>query len=188
MKIKILISREKRYLKQKEILNKYQKGLLTANLNIPGINKNKPLYDMFFKKIINKILLPFLQNLKIIYSNEKQVFLKDYAGIYLNIILNTGNENLLKIIKNKLIELEEKEFILIFLDFDLINIKHEYIKREFLNKKRRICFLCNRSAKICVIQQNHSLQSLLNFIEQKMKIFLSRNNSISGKSTKKLCD
>lgn len=174
----ILNSREKRYLKQKEILKKYQKGLINVTLNIPGQNKNKPLYDIFFKQIINKLLLPFFKNLKIIRLNQKQMFFKDYAGIYLNIILNTGDENLLKFTKEKLIDLEQKKPFLIFVDIDIINTEHKYIKREFLQKVPRKCFLCDKAAKICAIEKNHNLKDLLNFIETKMKKFLSNKSQI----------
>lgn len=178
LKNNILKSREIRYLKQKKILKKYQKGLITVTLNIPGQNKNKPLYDIFLKKIINKLLLPFLKNLNIIHLNQKRIFLKDYSGIYLNIVLNTGDENLLKFTKEKLIELEQKKTILIFVDIDIINIEYKYIKREFLQKAPRKCFLCNKAAKICAIEKNHNLKDLLTFIKVKMKKFLSNKIQI----------
>ncbi|KXT29169.1 holo-ACP synthase CitX [Candidatus Phytoplasma oryzae] len=176
IKNKILLSREKRYLKQKEILAKYQKGLMIISLNIPGVKKNKFLYQIFFKKIVYNNVFNFLKKERIIflkYHNQK--FLKDKAGIYLNLILNNKKKKSLLKIKKKIINLEKTHPIFTLLDIDILDIQHNNIKRSFLKFPPKKCFLCKKQAKICSLQKKHRLKDLILFINTIIKKFLSKN-------------
>ncbi|MDO8167919.1 citrate lyase holo-[acyl-carrier protein] synthase [Candidatus Phytoplasma melaleucae] len=168
----ILEAREKRYLYQQTLLQQYQKGLLTVNLNIPGPNKNNSLYCIFFQVIMVNILSKFLQINKFC-LNDDFIIVSDDAGLYSNIILNTKNMLKLIHIKKTLIYLEQSNSIFQLLDMDVINIHHKSIIRTNLNINPRKCFLCNKYAKICAIQKNHTLQELLFFIEQKINTFVN---------------
>ncbi|KAB8122029.1 MAG: holo-ACP synthase [Candidatus Phytoplasma cynodontis] len=169
----ILYSREKRYLKQKQILKKYKKGLLIISLNIPGINKTKKIYKLFLKKIFYEKIIVFLKKEKIFffyYKNEK--IIKDDAGFYLNLILNKYTQRSLNKIKKKIIKLENSNEIFSLLDIDIMNIFHTKIKRSDLKINPRKCFLCNKNAKLCSFKKNHSLKKILSFLKKKIKKFL----------------
>lgn len=48
----ILHAKEERFFLQKKLLQKYQQSLIVINLNIPGVQKNKKLYQIFFNKVV----------------------------------------------------------------------------------------------------------------------------------------
>ncbi|WP_153369149.1 citrate lyase holo-[acyl-carrier protein] synthase [Candidatus Phytoplasma sacchari] len=173
----ILNSREKRYLEQKKFLKKYRNSMLIISLNIPGLNKKKILYRIFFKKIIYKKILPFLIKSKIdfFYYKNKKIF-NDNAGFYSNIILKKIDKKSLINFKKKIIELEKTNSIFILLDMDIIDNNHNLIRRSDLKIAPRKCFLCSKPAKICTFKKKHNLKKILFLINQKIKIFLSKKN------------
>lgn len=77
----ILHAKEERFFLQKKLLQKYQQSLIVINLNIPGAQKNKKLYQIFFNKVVKPKWLFFLQKQqlksKIMLTQE----LNDLAGI-----------------------------------------------------------------------------------------------------------
>ncbi|MDV3178549.1 MAG: citrate lyase holo-[acyl-carrier protein] synthase, partial [Sweet potato little leaf phytoplasma] len=85
-----LKAKEERYILQLKMLNYYQKGLLTINLNIPGIIKLKPLYFEFFNLFMKNIIIPFLKKTQICLGSNDFRILFDKAGFYVNIVLITA--------------------------------------------------------------------------------------------------
>ncbi|MDO7983631.1 citrate lyase holo-[acyl-carrier protein] synthase [Candidatus Phytoplasma fabacearum] len=165
-----LKAKEERYILQLKMLNYYQKGLLTINLNIPGIIKLKPLYFEFFNLFMKSIIIPFLQKEQICLGCNDFRILFDKAGFYVNIVLITAEiPKLIEIKKNFLI-LEKTNICFRLLDLDVINLKHENISRNlFYPPNPRLCFICSQAAKECALKKTHNLIELLSFIDGRQR-------------------
>ncbi|WP_334347413.1 citrate lyase holo-[acyl-carrier protein] synthase [Candidatus Phytoplasma prunorum] len=172
---KILKFKEKRFLMQKKILKKYQTSLITVSLNIPGFNKNKYLYSFFFQYIVKNKIFIFFQKKKININIIKTYQIKDIIGDYLIIVLDIIQRKQLIELKQQILFLENKEPILILVDIDVIDNKHQKIERTFLKQKPRICYLCSKPAKLCAKNKTHILIDLIDFIDSKIINFLFYN-------------
>ncbi|MDO8059430.1 citrate lyase holo-[acyl-carrier protein] synthase ['Crotalaria aegyptiaca' phytoplasma] len=161
------------------MLNYYQKGLLTINLNIPGIIKLKPLYFEFFNLLMKNIIIPYLQTKQICLGCNDFRILFDKAGFYVNIILITAEITKLIEIKKNFLILEKTHICFRLVDLDIINLKHENISRNlFYPSNSRLCFICSKEAKVCALNKAHNLRELLTFIDDIMINFIYSNKKI----------
>ncbi|MDV3166360.1 MAG: citrate lyase holo-[acyl-carrier protein] synthase ['Waltheria sp.' little leaf phytoplasma] len=156
-----LKAKEERYILQLKMLNYYRKGMLTINLNIPGIIKLKPLYFEFFNLFMKNIIIPFLQTQKICLSCNDFKISFDKAGFYVNIVLITAEMSKLIEIKKNFLILEKTHICFRLVDLDIINLKHENISRNlFYPPNYRLCFICFKEAKLCALKKTHNLEEL----------------------------
>lgn len=147
---RLLDSREKRYEKQIELIEKNKLPIISFMLNIPGEDKNNPKFVQFHKKAIEK-----LENLlgdKIIESFYKN---KDTGMYYLASVNMDGKE-----LKKLLIELEETPSGRIY-DLDVFDKNKEQITRSKLGLKPRKCLICDEIAKVCIRESRHNKEDIL---------------------------
>ncbi|WP_432666227.1 citrate lyase holo-[acyl-carrier protein] synthase [Wukongibacter baidiensis] len=170
----ILEAREKRVAYQKRLIQKYSKSLIAFKLNIPGPKKDGPLYRKIF---INGLAL-LKDTLK---ENHIDIVFED------SILEPTGSEAFIvvdsddaKYIKTLSIEIEEKDSMGRIYDFDVIDSSGKSISREIIGRGQRKCFLCDEYVWVCARTRAHSLEEMLQFIEETAKAYFKINKSEGG--------
>lgn len=160
----ILKSREDRVLMQKRIINKYNHSLISFTLNIPGSNKDsieyRKIHNEGMKAIINTIA-------KNGYSIEFSETI--YKG--------TGAEGFVSLdidpikLKNITTKIEDTHELGRLFDIDVFDYEHNQISRNNLGAPSRKCLLCNEDARICGKLRTHSLEELLQKINDMYHLF-----------------
>jgi len=159
---KILISRENRFAKMQKLKAAYN-AVITVKSNIPGDNKKLNIAYFLVKryfKLIPKELYDFFE------------FYDDFGGPYYLL----GSNNNPKHIKKELILIEENTKLGRFIDLDVYD-GLKILSRGFMRK----CYICDNPAFVCNRENNHSLDELLDFVKNKIKMVLV-------KETKNLID
>jgi len=150
---KVLLNKEQRQTKQRELLEKFNSPILSLSINIPGAKK-----DSEDAKYIYEIALQQIANLQ----------LKEYQKILT--CKDTGYEALFcfnidaKELKTLTCKIEEDHPLGRFMDMDVIDTNRQILSR----KNPRKCYLCEENAKIYARAQRHTLEELENFISQKV--------------------
>lgn len=145
----ILSAKEKRFIRQKNLLSLFKTNLISFTLNLPGPNKTLLWADEVWQeglKELNNL------NLNIIYSEIR--YFKTGAEAVLLII---GEPNGLK---RALLALEENHPLGRLWDFDLILPDGVNLSRHDLGLHERSCFLCSLPWRVCRRQKNHSFEEL----------------------------
>jgi holo-ACP synthase CitX len=154
---KILLNREFRVKKQRELIKEFNLPLVSLTINIPGIKKDtdsaKVIYDEALKEIKK---LPF--------KIKKILTCKDvgYEAIFVF-------EAIAKELKKATCKIEESHFLGRFMDIDVIDTNMVIQSRS----KQRECFLCSDLAKSCARSQKHDIKELLRYIDEQVKNFKS---------------
>lgn len=150
----LLISRENRVLRQEEWLLEYKMPIVSFTLNIPGCVKQSMLYDKIHYTGFTEILS------KLDWMNSRRY------------VLSTGSEGIISVdmnaaeIKKIAVKIESDHPLGRLFDIDVIDSNGEVIHRELLNFPDRKCLICKKSAKVCVVCKNHSIEDLLYEIER----------------------
>lgn len=74
-------------------------------------------------------------------------------------------------LKKITVSIEEKNELGRLFDFDVLNTKGENISRIQIGLQERKCLLCNENAKGCGRSRKHSIDDLLNKVNQIIKNF-----------------
>ncbi len=151
----ILNQREKRVMFQEELMKKYNMPLVFLKVNYPGLNK----VNNTTKGIIKSAFL----DLKKIFMEK--IFLNVYEetleGPNYTALIDC-DEHVIKIIA---IEFEETHPLGRLIDIDIYSIKnYENISRSYFNLPPRKCYLCSKDAFICMREQNHTNEEIINYI------------------------
>lgn len=117
----------------------HNKPIITLNLNIKGMHKDKAEFEPLYCKA--KI---FLSNYKLIYEDED-----NYSAIYLA-KTDASTE------KKKFVNLEEKYDFMRFVDIDVINTNLKPISRTNLGLHKRSCIVCGGDRFTCMREERHS--------------------------------
>lgn len=151
----LLDAREARAAHQWELMSQYQRcSLISMTLNIPGPVKDSEKY--------RKALAVGLSELKEQMENvvyEETRWLKTGSEAFLVV-----NEPVLDV-KKKAVTVEEQSPIGRLLDIDVIG-KEGPVSREKVGGKPRKCLICDADAKVCARMQKHSLEELLEKIDE----------------------
>lgn len=153
--LKLLDAKEKKYNLQNELIEKYKKPLLSFQLNIPGIEKRNETLLAFHKK--NSEYIENLLSEKIIYSQ----YVDEETGMYLLLIVDMNAIEL----KRKMISVEDSKKGRLF-DIDIFDENKKQISRNSLGLNPRKCLLCEKDAKICMREKNHSSLELINEVNK----------------------
>jgi holo-ACP synthase CitX len=145
---KILASREEKYQKI-QFLKKNYKSVITVKTNIPGENKNIKISYTLIKLFKNLIPKSFV---------GKILFFDAYDGPYYLIGSNHDGDG----IKSVLTLMEDSHSLGRFIDLDVFD-GVTTLSREVPRK----CYLCNDVAFNCIRQKKHSVEELIEYIEQK---------------------
>lgn len=150
---KILLAKEQRAERQRELIDFYKCCLISFTLNIPGENKNDAAFNKVYIEGIKEIESLLKNNcIEIVYKEERQS-----AAGFESFICSGGNE---LFIKKFMVELEETHRYGRLFDIDVLNSRGEQISRRILNVKPRRCLVCDEAAVICVRKRAHSLDEI----------------------------
>ncbi|MDO5028447.1 MAG: citrate lyase holo-[acyl-carrier protein] synthase [Bacillota bacterium] len=145
----ILDAREKRYEKQRQLVEKFQKPIISFMINIPGREKYSEKLLAFHKQGIKKIEKLLAD--KIIYAE----FNKELTGSYYLAAVDLQALDLKKL----MIDLENSPAGRLY-DLDVFDKNMKQITRSLLGEKPRSCLLCKEPARICIRKQSHSFEDL----------------------------
>ncbi|MCK5780272.1 MAG: citrate lyase holo-[acyl-carrier protein] synthase [Psychrilyobacter sp.] len=160
--IDILDAREKRAKIQEELIIKTSLPILIIRANYPGLEKN----NNTSKYIVTTILEEVRNNLK--YKSIE--IIDSYEGLIFLLAINLKSE----IIKNIAIEIERNHPLGRLVDIDVINIENTTLSRTKLGYSPRSCFICDEIAHGCVRSQKHSLEEILNYIDNIVNTFKTK--------------
>ena len=155
----ILESREDRAQKQVELLKEYPYSLISFTLNTPGIIKDNELYRKIHKEGFEQI-----QN--VLSINNFQIKNSEYIN------KSTGAEGYISVdidaelLKNTMVSLEQNHPLGRIFDIDVFDMDHNQMSRSNLGLETRTCFLCNKDARICMREKNHTYEELIAKIEE----------------------
>lgn len=115
------------------------KPIITLNLNIKGMHKDKDEFETLYYKA-----KMFLDNYKLIYEEED-----NYSAIYLA-KTDASTE------KKKFVHLEEEHDFMRFVDIDVIDTDLKPISRTELGYAKRTCIVCGGDRFTCMREERHT--------------------------------
>ncbi|MCF7930666.1 MAG: citrate lyase holo-[acyl-carrier protein] synthase [Acholeplasmataceae bacterium] len=157
----ILEAREQRVLKISQL---HQSNYITicVKANIPGMNKN--LSEAHFLVRLFSLLI------KKHYPCELIKHFESADGPYS--IIQIKSSDSLKM-KQELVLIEDTHPLGRFIDLDLYAHNDFSISRNSLNMPHRKCYICGKDAHVCSRTQAHSTTTLIEFIKNKVKVYLT---------------
>ncbi|MGL5756036.1 MAG: triphosphoribosyl-dephospho-CoA synthase CitG [Paraclostridium sp.] len=158
-----LLDREARVKLQKKLLEKnIESTLVTVRVNYPGLEKSNFITDEIHK-IISDEINELYKNIIILKQDYKNL-----EGCICHFLINL---DIVKV-KNLMIKIEENHILGRCVDIDVYAVSENNIitiSRRDLDKTSRKCFLCELDAKICSRNQNHSVDDIKKYFENKYK-------------------
>ena len=157
----MLEARDKRVLRQRKMIEKYQKPVISFTLNIPGPVKSKDLYLRAFEQGKHEIMTAL---------NEARYPVLESDSVY----EVTGYEFCICVdgnpldLKKSLINLEEMHAMGRLYDIDVICLDGSKVSREEVGKGPRRCILCQKEAHVCGRNRTHSLEELVGRVDKIM--------------------
>ncbi len=156
--LKILDSREKRSIKQKELIKKYDSTLISYVLNSPGIYKNLDIYQGIFQVGYEEILARLKESkFPIIYSERE----KKETGPEGYILVDADAKK----VKALMCEIENNHKLGRVFDIDIFDRDLNQLSRTDLGLEKRVCLVCDDEARICIRARRHSYEDLVEKIE-----------------------
>ena len=157
----LLDAKETRGVIQRILLSKFEVSVVMFTLNIPGSTKtNAVIYSVFRKVFLQFLLLcekygsvSFIER-NLVTGPEAYVLISDKHSCYE--------------IKRTLLSFEENHPLGRLLDLDVICKQGIKVSRSDLGEPLRSCYLCNRPAKICTREKNHSNGELFDYAMHEM--------------------
>ena len=165
--IDILDSRERRAKKQSLLIDKYHKPLISFTLNIPGRIKDNEVYRDIHREGMNIIR----DRLKI----DGIDMICEEEGEY-----STGREGYIVVdkdsydLKRIAIDIEETHPLGRIFDIDIFNSKNEQVSRSDLDSIARRCLLCDSDARVCMREQSHTYEELIQSINNIWLEYISK--------------
>ncbi len=145
--LEILDAREKRVMKQRELISKHSCPLICFTMNIAGPIKVNPLIERAFFEGVSQIEHAISSDI----VREKEI-----------IVEKTGCEAFFAIdadavsIKKMCVEIEESSPIGRLFDMDVLDKNGEKLERE----NERSCFVCGKKGRFCSAGRVHSVEEL----------------------------
>ena len=154
----LLLAREERAARQKELLEIYNATLISFTMNIPGPVKNSPLITAGFLlgvQLLEAQLRPFL------YGEDRIDSPTGCQGYY---VLREDPYR----VKDICTRLEDSSPIGRLFDFDVLTPTGEKLSRS----RPRSCLLCGEDARICRRRGSHSLSDLEGEVQRLLQLGL----------------
>ena len=149
----MLDARERRVIRQRELMAEGGQCMISYTLNIPGEIKQFPLAEQFFLKGLRRLEKALERGrLKVL---EKKVWIED-----------TGSEAMLSLdapaeaVKNITAALEESTAASRLYDMDVLSPDGVKMSRESLGYGPRRCIICNDEVMACAPRRKHSAEEL----------------------------
>ncbi len=142
----LLLAREQRAQRQKELLEKYGTALISFTMNIPGPTKNSPLITSGFLlgcKLLSAQLRPFLY---------EEICTSEDTGCQGYFVVNRDPHT----VKDICTRIEDSTPIGRLFDFDVLTSTGEKLSRN----TPRPCLLCGEDARVCRRRGTHTLSDL----------------------------
>lgn len=164
----ILLARERRVKRQKELLDEFHSTLISFTLNIPGPVKNSYLY----RKIHQEGVRLLIEAINV--GGQKVIFkeVRSSAG---------GDEAFIVVdyspikVKKTLIEIENNHPLGRLFDFDVYDRGGKAKERSEMGIDGRKCLLCDDLARVCCRSRKHSIEDLLKKIYQMAEEYFQLN-------------
>lgn len=149
--LQILEARERRVLRQRQLLEQFHKPLLCFTMNIAGPEKNNPLITEGFR-LGQELLSAQLSELPMLHREES---LSDTGceGYY---VVDAPARRL----KALAVEIEDTPPVGRLFDLDVLDVSGEKISREELGLPGRTCLLCSNPVYLCSSRRAHSVPEL----------------------------
>ncbi|MBU5269872.1 citrate lyase holo-[acyl-carrier protein] synthase [Clostridium cochlearium] len=161
----ILLAREERVEFQNTLLEKYKLPMLCLRVNYPGVIK-----DNETSRGISNILKAEIED-----KFDTQIVYKCYKVTAEGPILILIIDNIAEEIKKYSIYVEQNHLLGRCVDIDVYNVDGTGISRTYLGYKPRKCFICEDMAQNCVRSRKHSMEQVINYIEEQYKKFNNIN-------------
>ena len=146
----ILDAREKRAVRQKELLAEYQKPIVSFTMNIPGpVKLDRDVSIGFF--VGCRLLRDALAG-KILHAEEHWKETGCEAFFVVDLPANQ--------LKELTVDLEDGDSVGRLFDMDVLDVDGHAISRETLGYPRRGCLICMEDAAVCARSRAHSVEEL----------------------------
>lgn len=159
--VDMMNARENRVVIQRKMQELFATPLVSFTLNIPGAVKSSDrIYDTFLegcKRIEETLEKEGYRYLAVKYRRKKTGF-EYYQAIECNPLK----------LKKLMIEVEDKDELGRLFDIDVLDVNGKIISRTMLEKKERCCLLCEKNAHECSRNRTHSVDELIQRIEEIM--------------------
>lgn len=164
LKKNILVTRDQRMAKEKQLLNDYDTTLIVFSLNLPGgtviTDTIAELHSYGMRQLVASIA-PYEKRVEHIEVSE------DPLGPISYICLDVSWEK----VKSIAIDIEERDMYGRLFDIDVIQSTGQHIGRKDLNHAPRRCFICDEEATICRRSGAHTLDELQTYVRQLLHHF-----------------
>ncbi len=154
----LLLAREERAARQKELLSQYDATLISFTMNIPGPVKNSPLITEGFLLGVRRLKEQFHS---ILYQEDRVTLPTGCQGYY---VLREDPRR----VKEICTRLEDSTPVGRLFDFDVLTPTGEKLSRS----RPRPCLLCGEDARVCRRRGTHSLDDLETEVRRLLKLGL----------------
>jgi holo-ACP synthase len=149
----MLLARERRVVKQKEMLTTYLVPLISYQVNIPGPLKRTPLSIRIFdeglqalnRAMVTEHLTPIVKQIQYPVTGPEAIIAVSCVAAALKRIVT---------------RIEDDHSLGRLFDLDVIGLDGKALSREMLGMSRRKCFLCAEDAYVCGRSRRHSVDDL----------------------------
>ena len=151
--MEVLVARDRRVMRQSELIDQYHKPLISFTMNIAGPIKNNSDIKRGFE-LGKQILSRELE-----FSNIKCIHFEEING-------TTGNEAFYVLdsepleIKRITTEIEEMDDLGRLFDLDVIDASKRKIERHEIGLPERTCLICGKPARACARSRMHTVEEL----------------------------
>ena len=168
---KILEGKEKRALRQRELLKTYKNTLISFTLNIPGIYKLSDKYKLVFNEGINLIEKTLKsENIKVIYSEKIE---RESGYEFFCLVDSPAKE-----IKKHMINIEYVSLLGRLFDIDVFDKNGELLSRANFNIGKRKCLVCEKDAVVCSRERAHRIEEVIRAIDILIYKFIKENTNV----------
>lgn len=146
-------ARDRRAQKQQELLSRYGETLLCFTMNIPGPEKDNPLFREGFRLGCRRLRRGFLRlGTAPLYQEEKIYF----TGCEAYYVLPLPALE----VKQMAADIEEADSVGRLFDLDVLRPDGSKVERQEIGLEGRKCLICGNSAQACARSRTHSVAEL----------------------------
>jgi holo-ACP synthase/triphosphoribosyl-dephospho-CoA synthase len=157
--MEILNARDERVKKQRELIEKYKKPLISYTLNIAGSIKRSPLFDVIFD-----------EGLHLIQSEiENSLLFKEIKRESTGNIAYLVVDDKIVTLKKKMVEIEKHSHVARLYDIDVIKLDFKPFSRKEIGIDERCCIICKRPYMECRINKSHSIDEVMSTTQNIVK-------------------
>lgn len=177
----MLEAREVRGLRQRELLAKYQKTLISFTMNIAGPVKNSDLILQGYLEGLNLLRMQLgCEDFSILYEEEKRVFTGNEALLVVNAPAST--------VKRLTCQVEEMDGLGRLFDMDVLGSDGRKLDRSEVGLSPRKCLICGGPAAVCASRRSHTVQELQIRTQEVLREYFQRKfaDAVAGLATQSL--